>query len=257
MISNAQTDEEYADEKTLIPKNMSVLVRRVPGHPQKPIIIAPPERKVEEKIDIVAPSINSLPDNSSFTRFPPEESKLDEFGDDLYSVPEIYPVQPVNRVQDAILSDMADEDSKIKALVDTRALDWQRKTQDGYGSGRGFDRGIGGRMSGGRGFGRGLEHNTPPHGYICYRCNIPGHFIQHCPTNGDPNYDMKRVKPPTGITKSMLMETPDGSLALPSGAVAVLKPNESAFEKEMEGLPTTCPIIDFPQNCDVQYANKR
>lgn len=53
-----------------------------------------------------------------------------------------------------------------------------------------------------------------------------GHFIQHCPTNGDPNYDIKRVKPPTGIPKSMLMATPDGSYALPSGAVAVLKPNE-------------------------------
>lgn len=53
-----------------------------------------------------------------------------------------------------------------------------------------------------------------------------GHFIQHCPTNGDPNYDVKRVKPPTGIPKSMLMATPDGFYSLPSGAVAVLKPNE-------------------------------
>lgn len=53
-----------------------------------------------------------------------------------------------------------------------------------------------------------------------------GHFIQHCPTNGDPNFDIKKVKPPTGIPKSMLMATPDGSYALPSGAVAVLRPNE-------------------------------
>lgn len=56
--------------------------------------------------------------------------------------------------------------------------------------------------------------------------NVSGHFIQHCPTNGDPNFDIKRVKPPTGIPKSMLMATPDGSYALPSGAVAVLRPNE-------------------------------
>lgn len=54
----------------------------------------------------------------------------------------------------------------------------------------------------------------------------PGHFIQHCPTNGDPNYDVRKAKPPTGIPKSMLMATPDGSYALPSGAAAVLKPNE-------------------------------
>lgn len=56
--------------------------------------------------------------------------------------------------------------------------------------------------------------------------HLVGHFIQHCPTNGDPNYDIKRVKPPTGIPKSMLIATPDGSYALPSGAVAVMKPNE-------------------------------
>lgn len=53
-----------------------------------------------------------------------------------------------------------------------------------------------------------------------------GHYIQHCPTNGDPNFDIKRVKPPTGIPKSMLIATPDGSYALPSGAVAVMRPNE-------------------------------
>lgn len=36
------------------------------------------------------------------------------------------------------------------------------------------------------------------------------------------------MKPPTGIPKSMLMTTSDGSYALPSGAVAVLKLNEYA-----------------------------
>lgn len=61
--------------------------------------------------------------------------------------------------------------------------------------------------------------------YLTY-CICLGHFIQHCPTNGDPTFDIKRVKPPTGIPKSMLMATPDGSYALPSGAVAVLRPNE-------------------------------
>jgi E3 ubiquitin-protein ligase RBBP6 len=53
-----------------------------------------------------------------------------------------------------------------------------------------------------------------------------GHFIQHCPTNGDPNFDIKRVKQPTGIPRSMLMVNPQGSYALPNGSVAVLKPNE-------------------------------
>lgn len=33
---------EYVDEGMLIPKNTSVLIRRVPGRPRMPIVAAPP-----------------------------------------------------------------------------------------------------------------------------------------------------------------------------------------------------------------------
>lgn len=38
---------------------------------------------------------------------------------------------------------------------------------------------------------RGAAHNgrAPPAGYVCHRCRVPGHFIQHCPTNGDSRFD--------------------------------------------------------------------
>ncbi|XP_010277117.1 PREDICTED: uncharacterized protein LOC104611647 isoform X2 [Nelumbo nucifera] len=248
MVANAQTNEEYHDEAMLIPKNTSVLVRRIPGRPRMPIVPEQDEPKVvENKVEDAPPAKSSFPlADSSAARFP-EESEWDEFGNDLYAIPEVQPVQSSNLVQDAPAPNKVDEDSKIKALIDTPALDWQRQSQEGFGSGRGFGRGMGGRMMGGRGFGRGgLERKTPPVGYICHRCKVPGHFIQHCPTNGDPNYDIKRVKPPTGIPKSMLIATPEGSYALPSGAVAVLRPNEAAFEKEIEGLPTTRSVSDLP-----------
>uniref|UniRef100_A0A2P2MI41 Retinoblastoma-binding protein n=1 Tax=Rhizophora mucronata TaxID=61149 RepID=A0A2P2MI41_RHIMU len=112
---------------------------------------------------------------------------------------------------------------------------------------------MAGRMDG---LGFGLERKTPPRGYVCHRCKVPGHFIQHCPTNGDPNYDIKRVKPPTGIPKSMLIATPNGSYALPSGAVAVLKPNEAAFEKEIEGLPSTRSVGDLPPELHCPLCNE-
>ncbi|PPR89382.1 hypothetical protein GOBAR_AA31295 [Gossypium barbadense] len=199
--------------------------------------------KVENQTKNAQPEkINFLDAESSVPKYT-EDTEWDEFGNDLYSIPETLPVQSSNPVHNAPPSNKADEDNKIKALIDTPALDWQRQGADGFGPGRGFGRGMGGRM-GGRGFG--LERKTPPPGYVCHRCKVPGHFIQHCPTNGDPNYDIKRVKPPTGIPKSMLMATPDGSYALPSGAVAVLKPNEAAFEREIEGLPSTRPVGDLP-----------
>ncbi|GLJ17719.1 hypothetical protein SUGI_0309190 [Cryptomeria japonica] len=248
VISNAQTNEEYLDEGMLVPKNTSVLVRRVPGRPRMPIVTEKKEEPKEIEIpkDQVYPSKNGFltPDQSQF-KFPDEESEWDEFGNDLYALPEVPQVLQTQTQSQPIIPNKADEDSKIRAFVDSTASDWQRQTQESY-AGRGYGRGSGGRGLAGRGFGRGMERKTPPQGYVCHRCKVPGHFIQHCPTNGDPNFDIKRVKPPTGIPKSMLVANPDGSYALPSGAVAVLRPNEAAFEKEVEGLPSGRSVGDLP-----------
>ncbi|GAB2252437.1 hypothetical protein Droror1_Dr00005284 [Drosera rotundifolia] len=247
VVTNAQTNEEYLDEATMIPKNTSVLIRRVPGRPRMPIFTQPDEPKIESNAqDEQPPKSNFVTTESSALNDREPSEWDDDFGHDLYAtIPEVTPVQAGNSVQDALPPNKDDEDSKIKALIETPALDWQRQGADGYGSGRGFVRG--GRMMPGRGFGRGImERKTPPPGYVCHRCKIPGHYIQHCPTNGDPNYDVRRVKPPTGIPRSMLIANPDGSYALPSGAVAVLKPNEAAFEKEIEGLPSTRSVGELP-----------
>ncbi|KAL8064565.1 hypothetical protein ABFX02_01G098600 [Erythranthe guttata] len=250
VVTNAQTNEEYLDEGMLIPKNTSVLIRRVPGRPRKPIVTAPvieQEPKMENNSDDVQAVKGSFAGADSSAMKYAEELDWDEFGNDLYAIPEAVHVQSSIPVQDAPPVSREDEESKIKALIDTPALDWQHQPSDAFGAGRGFGRGMGGRMMAGRGFGRGgFEKKTLPPGYVCHRCKVPGHLIQHCPTNGDPNFDIRRVKPPTGIPKSMLMATPDGSYALPSGAVAVLKPNEAAFEKEIEGMPTSRFVGDLP-----------
>ncbi|KAF3786149.1 putative RING finger protein P8B7-15c [Nymphaea thermarum] len=283
VVSNPNTEEEYLDEAMLLPKNTSVLVRRVPGRPRMRIVT---ER--EEYYCYLMPQYFYPP--SDVENPEPEDPEWDEFGNDLYAIPEVPQVQP-NQVLESIPS-RVEEDGKIKAHIDMTDMDWQRQLQEASSSGRGFRRGIGGRMMPGRGFGRGgMESKTPPPGYVCHRCKVPGmstsdscllfislripvlvchcffdrlgflasitllklyplyltgHFIQHCPTNGDPNYDIKKVKPPTGIPKSMLVATPDGSYALPSGAVAVLRPNEAAFEKEIEGLPSTRTVGELP-----------
>ncbi|CAN6439748.1 unnamed protein product [Victoria cruziana] len=246
VVSNPNTEEEYLDEAMLLPKNTSVLVRRVPGRPRMPIVTEREEPKeMDNHVDKAQQLSSSLqhPDPSQSNY--PEDPEWDEFGNDLYAIPEAPQVQSI-QVMESIPS-RVDEDGKIKAHIDMTDMDWQRQLQEASSSGRGFRRGIGGRMMPGRGFGRGgMESKTPPPGYICHRCKVPGHFIQHCPTNGDPNYDIKKVKPPTGIPKSMLVATPDGSYALPSGAVAVLKPNEAAFEKEIEGMPSTRNVGELP-----------
>jgi len=48
------------------------------------------------------------------------------------------------------------------------------------------------------------ESRPPPPSYVCHRCNGVGHYINNCPTNGDPNYDFHKVKKATGIPRSFL-----------------------------------------------------
>ncbi|KAJ3673583.1 hypothetical protein LUZ60_005575 [Juncus effusus] len=252
VVSNAQTEEEYTDEASVIPKNTSVLIRRVPGRPRMRIQAQPDQVKSEGEINHTQTVVPPPSNNNNFNPEPysmnNEESEWDEFGNDPYaSIQEGQQSQSFNpNVTDASNVNKIDEESKIRALVETPALDWSSQN-DGFRGGRGFGRG--GRMMSGRGFGRGggFENRNPPPGYVCHRCKTPGHFIQHCPTNGDPTYDVKRTKPPTGIPKSMLMAASDGSYTLPSGAVAVLQPNEAAFDREMEGMPNSSRVSKVMQ----------
>jgi len=62
------------------------------------------------------------------------------------------------------------------------------------------------------------ESKTPPPGYICYRCQIPGHFIHHCTTIGDPKFDHNKmnrclapvvtVSPVNGILEELVPAAP-------------------------------------------------
>ncbi|GJS21066.1 DWNN domain-containing protein [Tanacetum coccineum] len=149
---------------------------------------------------------------------------FDDFGEDLFEVPKAAPL---------ILGNPASPLRKTQALANIAALDRPQTT------GGGFVCSLAGKGDGRETY----EWLKPPKGYVCHRCNIPGHFIQHCPTNGDPNFDIKRVIPPSGIPKSML-----GVHAKTNGSV--MKPNLAAFEMEMEGIVSTCDVSDLPElNC--------
>jgi hypothetical protein len=67
-----------------------------------------------------------------------------------------------------------------------------------------------------------------------------GHWIYQCPTNGDPNYDLPKVKKATGIPRSFLKPVQGGdakaTLLLPEGGFAIMIPNEEVFLKEIEKM---------------------
>ena len=71
------------------------------------------------------------------------------------------------------------------------------------------------------------------------RCEAVGaHWVQECPTQGDPNFDKKRVRPPVGIPMTRLARSEEGGLVLPGGQMGTLIANEDAFAREVLGLPT-------------------
>ena len=82
------------------------------------------------------------------------------------------------------------------------------------------------------------SQRPPPPNYVCYRCNTPGHYIQFCPTNGDPKFDQVRRRTPVGIPRSQLKtvasgadEGVEGGLMMPDGSIARMTPDEARFDK--------------------------
>ncbi|CAD6211094.1 unnamed protein product [Miscanthus lutarioriparius] len=67
-----------------------------------------------------------------------------------------------------------DEDRAISKVIDAAQLESEDQHRGRHCSNRGA---LEGRPA-------------PPAGYVCRRCRVPGHFIQHCPTNSDPRYDL-------------------------------------------------------------------
>jgi len=64
------------------------------------------------------------------------------------------------------------------------------------------------------------SYKEPPENYVCFRCGNKGHFIQHCPTNSDKNFDIVKIKKPSGIPKDFL-ERVEGTLEGPSAMLMV------------------------------------
>ncbi|EFJ37660.1 hypothetical protein SELMODRAFT_74793 [Selaginella moellendorffii] len=201
VITDSQTGEEYRDENSLVPRNTSVIIKRVPAVRSKQVLQA---------FDPLASESFSV---IWMILFFCQKSDVepDDFGMDLFATPAPVPAAK------------AEEDAKIVEMVSKSTLEWQRFENPSFvprggGKGRGsllLTLVVSGRGSGG-----------PPAGYVCHRCGQPGHFIQQCPTNGDPNYDIKKVRLPVGIPRTRLRLDQEGSYVLPDGSVAMMQPDE-------------------------------
>ncbi|KAL5708123.1 RING-type E3 ubiquitin transferase [Ranunculus cassubicifolius] len=191
VISNAQTGYQYSEDEgeTLIVKNTSLIIHRQPAYSVRPLTDTVVHETENPKLKVKEISDSYLPD-------------LDDFGEDPFAPP-----QPQSTIK-------AISEEKITPLDGPNMLVEQEK-------------GI-----------SCLEHSNsrplqpqgfvtqmmmPPKGYVCHRCHTPGHFIQHCPTNGDPNFDKKRPltiypqHPQVSVSTSSYSWSSSSSGDLPAG----------------------------------------
>ncbi|GMI74887.1 hypothetical protein like AT5G47430 [Hibiscus trionum] len=85
-----------------------------------------------------------------------------------------------------------------------------------------------------KGFVKGFVRKSqiPSQGYVCYRCKVAGHYIQHCPTNGDPDFDFKSVKPISMMSVS----------SSNSSVISSISSNESSSTDQKIAPELHCPL---------------
>eukprot|EP00250_Pteridium_aquilinum_P022152 c25310_g1_i2 orf=879-3782(-) len=212
VITNAESGEEYLEDTLLVPKNTSVIIKRVPAkrskttlsvhEPEDDTLKQPSPRSDKKDIDMAQLALTSPID---------ELYDMDDFGVDLYAFDE-----------SALTHVEADEISNASALVAKTVTDGKRVTQESLSNAQGYGRdAVGQSFTRGLGYGRAIPHA----GYVCHRCGQPGHFIQHCPTNGDPAYDLKKVSRPRTDHEDL------------STSPAVVLQSNNFFAKEADPLP--------------------
>ncbi|RVD93119.1 ring zinc finger domain-containing protein [Tubulinosema ratisbonensis] len=102
------------------------------------------------------------------------------------------------------------------------------------------------------------KQKVPPPNYVCFRCGDKGHFIQFCPTNQDKNFDVVRVRKPTGIPKAFLVESnepKEGNLIDERGSFVKIQPQVEEWYKIQGVLKSNIPSNLVCSVCHEIYKN--
>ncbi|KAF2455223.1 DWNN domain-containing protein [Lineolata rhizophorae] len=212
-IYNEDTNEEYDDDTTLIPRSSHIIARRFPaskpGHGRA-------ARYVSGKMPVNAKNSYRTESNKPGATKGPNESDG---------------IRAMNNAQT--------EEEKIAAMFKAGEENWQQQQEKMAAQKPVFRGGYQKRPAN-------VPDHDPPPGYICFRCHQKGHWIQVCPTNDDPNFENRpRIKRTTGIPRSFL-KTVDKSTALagdedgkqPSGVMVnaegqyvIAEPDKASWEQ--------------------------
>ncbi|KAJ1740386.1 Retinoblastoma-binding protein [Coemansia sp. RSA 989] len=235
IITNEQTNEDYKDDTTLIPKNTIVLVRRIPYTGPKMSRMAAANARQQQQgsgFTGMAYSGNQRPSGA------PATGPGSQYG---YRGPQgvgisINKANKPEQTNDEVETDMNDpEDAQIAAMLQQSNDQWMHQQ-----SIMEMQRPVGRGGYRGRPPMRPEHRDPPPPGYVCHRCGMQGHWIYSCPTmnqaaDGTGKPGMHRVKRTTGIPKSFLQKVDNldevgNALVTSDGTLVVATANEAAWK---------------------------
>ncbi|EEY56544.1 uncharacterized protein PITG_10087 [Phytophthora infestans T30-4] len=292
VITDAQNGKVYDDENTQLPRNTSVTVKRIPSQqPGSGLLARMKQEAAVAAAAAAAAAIHAsppvapmagpspvLPVGATPTQPYMRAAGAQTMEDELAALQSIH--EQAEDMRGSRLGNKtwtASSGSNANHVMNYYAANGPGGEAGGRGGGaggRGFGRGgrggdFGGRggMMNGRGGGRGAGSGAPggpnllgnpPPNYVCYRCGTPGHYIQNCPTNGDPEFDQHRVKKKTGIPKSFMKAVSDPSeipvgagktvVNAPWGGLAVIEPQNKNFSKLMARSGGSATLDQFISN---------
>eukprot|EP00960_Hanusia_phi_P058687 763953-Hanusia_phi.AAC.2 len=227
VITNKQTGEEYTGDDTFVPKNTSVLVKRVNAKAQ------PQALKDNSKPPTVAPVISTTAPpkfssqnagSSNEEKKPVEESTEDEEAK-LIAMMEEQNAE-FQRCYEAFCEMVDSFCPKSPTSKTTNATTWSCSIQIWYASF--FEISL--RKVTVKS-GQPTAAKPPPY-YLCDRCKQAGHWKKDCPTIGDPAYDQKKtavgipISRTRVITEAEAANATEGVMRLPDGRLVQCMPNE-------------------------------
>ncbi|RKP35874.1 DWNN domain-containing protein, partial [Dimargaris cristalligena] len=224
IISNAQTGEDYTEDNSLISRNTSVFVRRIPVKPGRSGLSSGYGGGLSggggRNYPPVSGAPSGYPSNPTPTGGATSSnwnvgSSMSQFGSS--SMP-------------------LTEEEGIQRMFQQSSQQWEQRAEELATSHAKLNR-YRPQPRNPLGPGGGQQANRPlPPNYVCHRCGQKGHWIFNCPTNAEKNFGQPRIKRTTGIPKSFLQKIdalPEdkGAMVTEDGSLVVAQANDAAWQK--------------------------
>ena len=262
LLTNASDNQDYNDDATLVWKNASVIVRRVPKamgktigddeelkEEKKRIYVKPPDAAT---LNMAQQAANRNRRNMLMAKREKRErlKKMREEGENGGGE---------NEDEEEDLEE--EEEKEIKDLIANETKNWDAERMNARNAkivakaagNQPLRQGIATRNNAAPVLSQGVQlakemqankimHQSyvradgagvPGPGYVCKRCNVPGHWIQDCPQGKDANVEVVRMKTAYGIPQNRLEGTDTGVLVGPTGESVEMKADETEFDRMM------------------------